>query len=173
MTVPGRMLLDTRDENDVSGETVELVNPSTGELLSLRDAQSGQLAEFIEAVREWEANARLAKAVVSGELHRRMDAEAKWTLRDGPYEIVGQSPNRVEYDVERLRTTLKELVEGEQITLEAAQAALKREVTFKPAKRGIDALLKLGGDVKKRIEACGHPPTRGRTVKLSKGRTDG
>lgn len=154
-----------QDESKVS-----LVHPQTGELLDLNSAEADEIARWIESVREWEANARAAKQLASEELLRRMDQAASWTLRAGDYELKGESPNRVEYAIEDLRGTLTNLVASGAITEEAAEAAVKVETTYKPAKRGINALLKLGGDVAEAVSAAARPVERPRRVTVGRRR---
>jgi hypothetical protein len=160
-------LIDT-PEGDTSDAAVVLVNPRTGEVLGLLEADDGELGEYIEAVRDWEHMAKVAKRVVSAELHRRMDSEARWTMHAGPLTIQGESPDRVEWDAAELRPLLRALVAEELISADAAQAALKREVVFTVSKRGVNALRKIGGAVKARIDAIGHEPGKPRAIKLSR-----
>jgi hypothetical protein len=155
-------------DESVGDESVVLLNPQTGELLELLKAGDGQLGDYLDAVRDWEAMARVAKGVVSAELHRRMDAGAKWTLSAGDFEIVGQSPDRVEYDVGELRAVLRELLEKELISRDAALAAVKREVVFSVSKRGVNALRKIGGEVAKAIDAIGHEPATARRITIKR-----
>lgn len=161
-------LIDT-PEGDTSDAAVTLVNPATGQVLNLLEADHADLGEYVEAVRDWEAMARVAKRVVSAELHRRMDRAAKWSLAGrGGLTIQGESPERVEWDAAELRRLLRDLVAEELISEGAARAALKREVVFTPSKRGINALRKIGGDVKARIDAIAHEPGKPRSIKLSR-----
>lgn len=152
----------------VHEESVTLMHPQTGEILELATAENAQIAQWIDSVREWESNARQAKQIAAAELHKRMDQAACWTLRDGEYEIRGESPERIDYDSEALLERLTELVESEAIAPEAADAALKREVSYKPAKRGINALLKLGGKVADAIKACEQPVERPRRITVKR-----
>lgn len=162
-TAPLPALIDSPPD-DLSLEAVTLVNPATGEMFALVDAGDAKLGEYLQAVREWESMARLAKQVVSAEIHRRMDAEASWTRRDGPIELVGQSPDRVEYPVDEMRAVLRELAGEGLISDRAARGALKREVVFTVSKRGVNALLKIGGEVAERIKAVGREPAQARRV---------
>lgn len=149
-------------------QSVSLIHPQTGEILDLAAAENAQIASWIESVKEWEVNARGAKQLASEEIHRRMDRAACWTLRDGDYEIKGQSPDRTEYLIDSLQVALRNLIAEGLITEEAAQAAVKREVTYKPAKRGINALLKIGGEVAEAIRACEVPDERPRRVSIGR-----
>lgn len=149
---------------------VSLVHPQSGELLDLSTAKSGEIAAWIEAIRDWESSARAARQFASAELHERMDRAASWTLRDGVYEVKGESPERVEYDVDELRRVLDALRDSGKITADAAAGAIKEEVVYKASKRGINALLKLGGAVADAVRSCERPNERPRRVTVSRSR---
>lgn len=148
---------------------VELWHPDTGEVIDLRSASASQLAEWLTAIREWESKTREAKSLVSIELHERFDRAAKWSIREDGFLVSGESPERIEYDPALLRDVLGTLVDANSITPDAADAALKREVTFKPSKRGINALLKLGGNVADAINGCRMEVTRPRRITVKRG----
>jgi hypothetical protein len=141
-----------------------VLNPSTGEIVTVRDATTDQLAEYLASVREFESLLREHKQAVTGEVLRRMDQEARWSVTVGDHKLSSRSPEPViEYDGERLHAALQQLVAEDLIAPAAADAACERVVTYKPVKRGINALLKLGVAVTAVIEACGreeHPERR-------------
>ena len=87
-----------------------VLDRTTGELIDLAEVSTDRLGAFLASTRELESELRAAKAEVSREVHRRMDAEAKWTVRAGPYKLSGQSPDRSEYDGEELARALRRLV---------------------------------------------------------------
>lgn len=149
------------------GGEVSLIHPDSGQLLDLTSAAPAALADWLDAVRVWEQNARTAKNVVSEELHRRMDANAKWTLRDGEFEIRGQSPDRSVYS-EELRGALEALVAEGLISQEACDAAYEPVVTYKPRARGLNALRKLGGKVAEVIAEHTLPDQRPRRITISR-----
>src|SRR3954469_22661434 len=86
------------DRLDAAFDGASVLHPRTGEVLALAQSPTDVLAEWLHAVRELEADLRSAKSMVAFELHQRMDAEAQWTVTAGPWKVVGESPNRVEYD---------------------------------------------------------------------------
>lgn len=146
----------------------ELYDPVQGELVPI-DAPSERLGRLLEDVRELESNLRVAKRHVSEELLRRMDARANWTLREGPFEISGQSPApKVEYDAQRLLSVLRALADDGVIDPAAVEGAVKETVDYKPVVRGINALKKLGGQVAREIDACGQEVTRERRVQVKR-----
>jgi hypothetical protein len=147
---------------------VSVVNPTTGELVDLRNAEPDEIAAALEGIRDWENSARTAKQLISAEIHARMDRSASWTLRAGDYELRGQSPDRSGWDVNRLREVLYDLVGTGAITPEAADEAVKAEVKYSVSKRGLNALLKLGGDIAAALRACEVEDTRPRRLTLSR-----
>lgn len=144
-----------------------VIDPTTGEVITL-DGPTDQLALFIQNVRDVEQAFRESKRAVAAELHRRMDAEATWTVRAGDWEISGESPSRVEYDPTELHDRLTELLESDLITPRAMEDAIERVVTFKPKVRGINQLLKLGGVVREYVEKCQRPVERERRITIKR-----
>jgi hypothetical protein len=122
-------------------------------LLSLQDASTDDIASAVWAIREKETEFRNFKRLAGDELNKRMDMEGKWTHSVGAYQIKGESPAPArEVDVEPLREELRTLEVQGRITAEARDRALETVITFKPKWSGIDALRKLGGEVKERID---------------------
>jgi len=142
-----------------------VVHPLTGELVSL-DSPNPDLAAWLDGVRDLESRFREAKRQVHDELLARMDGAASWTIDTGDYKLVGESPALTEYDGDRLRHVLEQLVADGSIGEEAAKAALETVVTYKPRVRGIRALEKLGGVVREAIAACSRPVERPRRVSV-------
>lgn len=143
-----------------------LLDRTSGELIDLTEATTDRLAEVLLTTRELEAELRSAKALVSREVHRRMDREAKWTARVGGYELRGQSPERVEYDPEELGRRLRVLRRSGLVSPAACRNALERVVSARPRKAGIRALLKLGGEVAEAVCACERPVESERRVSV-------
>lgn len=145
---------------------MQLVNPASGEALELT-ASEEDLAAAFDAARELEGRLKEYRSIISLELLRRMDAEAKWTVPAGRFKAVGESPGKVEYDADKLLPVLAQLVKDGKITPGAAHDALERpKAPLKVKMRGVNALLKLGGEVKTAIEACADPVTKPRSVSV-------
>lgn len=146
---------------------VQLVDPSTGELLTL-DATTDLLGEFLDHVRDVEAQLREQKRAVSRELHARMDREGLWTVRLPGLTVSGQSPARVEYDGDQLHDALEQLVAADLISETASLAACESVTEWKPKVAGINRLIKLGGRVAELVKACAAdvpPESRRITIK--------
>lgn len=144
-----------------------VVNPVTGEIVPM-DAPTDQLAEFLSDVREFERAMRDQKQHVSQELHRRMDADAIWTVHLGDWTVSGESPARVEYDAELLHRKLTEFVEAHVIPQRALEDAVITETKYRARVSGINRLAKLGGDLAKAIESCQIPLTRERRITVKR-----
>jgi hypothetical protein len=148
----------------------EFANPVTGEVLTLA-APTEDLARFLADLRDLESRFREAKGIVTREITARLDRQAKWTLHlPGGLKIRGQSPAPVEeWDGLELRSALLELVDEGVVDIEAVDAAVETVVTYKPLKRGINSLRKLGGRVGAVVEAHRRESEPERRVSVSRG----
>lgn len=148
-----------------------LVNVLSGEIIAL-DAGTDALAGLLDDYRNLDGLVREAKKIVVRELLSRMDKSAKWTMREGQYEIKGDSPGeKHEWNGQALHAALTELVDQGTIDLEAAESALEVKTVYKPKVRGINALMKLGGLVEQALLACRYKledPERRVSVKLAR-----
>lgn len=149
----------------------QVVHPGTGELIDLTGASDDELTDLLVALRrrkqELLAPIDADHRAVCDEALRRMDQACKWTVRNPSGELVGESPNRVEYDAKGLAPKLKRLVEAGEIKPEAYDEAIGPVVR----KQGVNALLKRGGEIAEVIKSCEMPVERPRrvTVKPPKG----
>lgn len=144
-------------------------NPVTGEVLDLRTAQDVDLAAWLDAVKAMEQAQRAAKKAVQGELLRRMDRNASYTIRDGEFEITGDSPKpTVQYDVEPLAADLDELVLAGLLTEEARARVIVETVERKVSQRELNKLLNLGGPVAEAVERHRTEAPRDRRVRIKR-----
>lgn len=140
------MATEEQDIEVVDGEVVEdsreltVVDRYNGEVIDVRESGSDRLAEAMLNADRLRDQLREAEGVVSGELLRRMDAEAKWTQRvpipgeaGREYEIKGASPTAgtTSYDVETLEAELLPLVEAGTIARALFEEVVKRTVVVK------------------------------------------
>jgi hypothetical protein len=133
----------------MSGQEVQprveqiIVNPATGEALSLRDP-TDVLAGAIAAVRELEVQLHGFKRDLQDEILRRMDHERTYTAHlPGRLKLTGDGPRTPDYDGKRLAVELTRLVNDGVIGLVAMQKAVEEVVDYKVKKAGITALLKV------------------------------
>lgn len=166
-----------------------LVDKSTGEVIQaataqallgvyglhpLADADTVDLAQFTEDALEVRRVFAEAVGEVSDELVARLDANARWTLRQDGWEIKSQSPaaGSVSYDIDLLREALEELVTDGVISRDAAWNAVEPvratvEVSYRLLRdvlRALDGYETADGVIAE-VEAimCGEP---GPTYKL-------
>lgn len=156
--------------DDVPGTDLILVDPATAVervVLPLSGAVVGEdatMSEFEAALVEF---AELEKAIaaarvrISQWVRARMDAGAKWT--HGRMSTASPS-TLVTWDEAGLVAELDRLVAEGKVTAEARAACLK--VSTKVMLGGVNALLKVGGEVEQRlVQHRGAKPDR-RTVTL-------
>jgi hypothetical protein len=142
---------------DLQLHQATVVDRLSGEILTVADATTEQLAQFVTNQRQVRDDLSDAEAAVSAELVARLDANAQWTLRVGDptdvqWEITAPSPTAgsESYPPDMLEVELLDLVEAGTITPYAAAKALKRQVTLKldvplnlPLKGTADSLAQL------------------------------
>jgi len=136
----------------------QVLDRASGELIDVRESSTDRLARFLDEATELVSLMSEARAQVDRELLRRMDAEATWTARVGDFELRAPSPEAgmTYYDPEALEDALDGLVERGLVCEQAAAAALQVETNVErtPKRRGIAALLRLGGEVAEAVAAC-------------------
>lgn len=147
---------------------ITVVSPRTGEVLTL-DASTEDLGGYLADIREHESLLREGKNLVGGELVRRMDEGACWTLHTGGLKLSAPSPApAIEYDELALRESLLQLADEGVISVEAVDRAVEPVVTYRARKSGINALQKLGGRVAAVIDAHANEVSKTRYVKVER-----
>ena len=144
-------------------EIRQLVCKPTGEIIDL-DASTGELGRQLDSIATIKRQLDPARSAISVELLQRMDRAAKWTQEEDGVKVSSPSPNQMVYDPVQLASTLTTLVSSGAIDEEAARDCI--EMVPKVKKAGINAVLKLGGQVEEAVKACATPSTRPRTVKV-------
>lgn len=142
---------------------VQFANPVTGEVLHL-GSPDVDLGRYLADLREFESVLREHKKMVQRELLSRMDRRAEWTAHlEGGLKLTGQSPKLQEdWDGAALKSALMSLVDEGVLAVEAVDAAVETEISFKVKKAGINRLRKLGGRVAETIDSLcmQHEPDR-------------
>lgn len=145
-------------ENAVArSEALEVFDPRSGEIVDLRKQSDEDLAAFLQWIRDQEEGARRSKKLISIELHRRMDGDALWTREAETFRIKGAAPPTPDYEAERLRPILEQLVKDGDITEAAMENACPLETKPKAKKQGIKALAKLGKKIADAIKQAEKP----------------
>lgn len=146
----------------------QFAHPLTGELLTL-DSPTEDLASYMIDLRDFELTLREHKQMVNRELLSRMDRQARWTLPAGDYKLSAPSPEpSQEFDGAELYDVLCALVEEGEITMDAVNAAVEIQHTYKVRAAGVKALRKLDG-VREVIDRHATPVEKARYVKVSRG----
>jgi len=136
----------------IAGE-LTVVNPRDNAILVLREANEDTLASLIADLRDLDQQVRHTKRMVAQEIHRRMDAQAEWTLIGEHWKISSRSPApRETYDAEQLRHLLMQWAGAadSQIArgrLRAVEKAVTSKTEWIVRQAGINALKKLGDPV--------------------------
>jgi hypothetical protein len=137
-----------------------VVDPATGELCALADLPDAALVRVLGLI-QFHIDGHLsalfeAKRYLGGEAVERMDRGGKWTMHAEGVEVRAPSPTAgtVEWDAVLLERILDELIEQGVLDRAAKGRAVRQEIVLKVDKRGVDALLKIGGEVAARINAA-------------------
>lgn len=145
----------------------ELLNPTTGEVLSL-NAPDGELGRLLADIRDVEGILREQKRVITRELLDRFDKRACWTVYESGVKLSGASPAPTEeWDGADLYQALNEFVDAGQLSQTAVNAAVEVTVVYKPKKAGIAALRKLGGDIAATIDGLAREVEKERRITVS------
>lgn len=152
------------------GDALHLVDPQTGESVSLAEAPADLIAGIVVGIDDQARNLRDMRRELGDELVRRMDAEGSWTITAGGRKFSAPSPApEVEWDVVMLDGVLDDLVNTGVITPDARLRALEQRVELRPLARGLAALEKIPG-VTERLALCKRSvPRENRSVRVSRG----
>lgn len=131
-------------------------------------ADMEQLAGFVFGMKHWASLTREAQDIVNAELVDRRDKRASGTWKAGGYKVAvaSKTAGTVAYDADDLRERLLGLVSDGVLDVSAIDDALEYVTPppyYKVKARGVDGLLKLGGQVADVIKGCqteSEPPSR-------------
>ena len=113
------------------GEALEAIDAATvlhaAGLSDLAAATLTDCAEFDARARLMEQITREARGIANGEIVRRLDADARWTVREGDFKFVAPSPNAgtTGYDADALAVVLARLVSDGVVSQAAMDAAVR------------------------------------------------
>jgi hypothetical protein len=146
-----------------------VVHPTTGEIIAL-DSSDRMLVAYLDDVAAYERQLEEWRRIVNRELIARLDRSAKWTRQVGPYKLTAPSPNPgLDWDGAELREALLPFVDRGELSIEALDAAVEMLVTYRPKKAGINALVKLGGDITATVMELANPKPKGdRRVRIER-----
>jgi hypothetical protein len=117
----------------------ELVLPHTGEVLNLKRASTDVLAIAFDGLKEAEADLKSLRSQLGDELTSRLDHEGRRSVTLDGWTVETTAPTVKEWDLDRLRSDLAELVEQGVISESKAKHCVKWEP--KPVWNEIKTLL--------------------------------
>ena len=146
-----------------------VADPATGEVIDLATATTDALAAYLANVRDLEHTLREQKKAAQGEVLRRMDSEATWTVRVGDWKLTGASPApKVVYDAEGLQADLQQLAADDLVAPAAVDRAVETVTSLRISQAGINSLVKLGGAVAEVVARHRREEPRDRRVSVSR-----
>jgi len=146
----------------------QFFNPLTGEALTLA-SDTADLARLVDDLRELKRVHDEHIKIVSREIVSRMDRAASWTYQAQGVKVTAPSPVPVEeFDGAALREALLDLADRDALTYVAVDAAVQAVVSYKPIKKGINALRKLGGEVGEVVNAHMRTVERERRITVTR-----
>ena len=157
-----------------SGDPHLAVVPYSHEAISLREVPTQKLGEALLEARNFEREGMTPfKRLVQDEVIRRADElvrtgeQDSWTLHLDGIDLVCDTPDRTEWDVQELRGVLTRLVDEGEIE----EHWLERIIVpdgYKVAKRELQRLVRLGGPAAEALKGIERPVARPRSVRVSR-----
>lgn len=125
-----------------------LIEPNTGELVLLSEAQTGHIAEIRDHLKDLRSQIDEANRILDREVLGRMDHRCSWTLHEGNLTLTAPAEKTQDaWDGAGLHLTLEDLVAEGDIAPEAMHAAVEEIISYKVKAAGVKALLKTGGHI--------------------------
>jgi hypothetical protein len=164
----GMMQIDIPEPAPLMTPGGHVIVPGSGEMFRPVEVDHVTLGEYLRRLRDLEDQIKVAKRAVMTEVLARMDHKASWTMQFGPGKMTAPSPtNEPDYVGDRLHANLEQLVADGVIGEEAALAACKEDLKWKPMKGGIKKLKALGDEkVEQALELASEPNEKPRTVRI-------
>lgn len=101
--------------------------PDTGELIDLHSAEPEQLAVVFDHLLETEKDLKSLRSQIGEEITSRLDHEGRRSVSYGEWTLETTAPTVKEWDMDRLRSDLAELVLEGVISEKKAKACVKWE----------------------------------------------
>lgn len=131
------------DQPTQTSTELEVLNPTTGEVLDLASASTDELAAVLDKLKSFTEAVTDFRRDVTDEVLRRMDKRGLWTVHLGGVKVTGASPAAVEYeDLPGLWRKLQALV-PDVLEAGAIDDALTTKTEWTTKAKGINALKKL------------------------------
>lgn len=157
----------------MTGQSLTVVHPATGELLDLAGQPTDQLVELVTGAREYAAQVAEFRAQVEQVICDRMDRELSRTAIVGGHRLTVNAPTSDDWDLDRLDQVLAELVERGVITADAALAVIDQPPPKPQPERVVRAALnKLlkhpDPEVVAMLRECARAVPQRRTLKIER-----
>lgn len=160
---------------EIEHSAPDVVHPFTGETLVLANAETDQLARFLDEIRDYEGRLREAKSLVNRESLRRMDAnvlagsETGHTQRFGEWVLKAPATDTTtEIDAHALYQHLTQLARSGVIGFEAVERCVTSETVYKPHRAQLNALGKVSPPVAAAVAEHTHEIPKARYVKVER-----
>lgn len=151
-------------------ENVSLVDPDSGEVVSLADAPDTLIAAVLRQLKIAQEDLRDAQRGLGAVLIDRMDREGAWTVGARGVKVSAPSPaaGAIHWDAELLHEILDGLVADNVITRDAALRACSTKLEYVTHAAGLNALAKISGvgDKIARAKRQAEPKPRTITIRL-------
>ena len=147
-------------------------NPLSGNTATLSDATDA-LVGMLDELALLRSLVQEAEGAIGAVLVERMDRAKKWTWTGPGIKATAPSPraDSREYDGEEVFHALLPFVESGELELEAFQAAVEAEASYKVRIQGLKAIKAGGGPVAAAVDRLGTPKEQGaRRVTVKRAR---
>lgn len=153
---------------EIEGQmTMVAVHPRTGEAIDLHAAATDELLDCHDAFTDLEREMKEARREVDDELTRRMDHEGRRSFTFNDFKVDVTPPTEKVWDIDKLMTTLDDLVEIKAISQLKAERCVRTKL--EPVWRELKTLLS-DPRVSEAIEECYEEVEASRYVKVSRRR---
>jgi hypothetical protein len=154
------------DQPTQTSTELEVLNPTTGEVIDLASAPTDELAVVLDRIKSHNDAVSDFRRDVVDEMLRRMDKRGVWTVHLAGVKVTGQSPAAVEYeDLEAMWRKLRALVHAGELDELAVDDAVTTKTEWTTKAKGINALKKLPA-ARAIIEAHERPSSKRRSVRV-------
>jgi hypothetical protein len=154
------------DQPTQTSTELEVLNPTTGEVLDLASAPTDELATVLDKLKSFTDAVTDFRRDVVDEMLRRMDKRGLWTVHLGGVKVTGTSPAGVEYeDLKGMWHELGALVRRGILEQGAVDDAVSTKTEWVTKAKGITALKKLP-EARAIVEAHERPSSKRRSVRV-------
>mgnify|MGYP000847483191 FL=1 len=151
----------------MTGQQLTVVHPATGEILDLAGQPTDQLAGLLNGCRVYQQQVADFREQVEQVICDRMDRQNQRTAVVGTVKLTVNAQARTEWDLERLRAVLADLVRAGLLNEDAAAAVIERPVP-KPLPERVNAAAARKLEGHEQVRECARKVAQRRTVKIER-----